>query len=117
MLPRLLDLLVLQPDRLSVDEYTLAFVRLWLPPHSDLRSELHDSLLLNSFQQDTSRLGSACLDSLGNGQLNRVRVADLQIDELLSRKLRLDGGSGGLDRSTVTDTHKAQNGGMALGDT
>jgi hypothetical protein len=45
-----------------------------------------------------------------------VRVADLQVDELLPRELRLDGGSCVFDRGTETDTDKAKDSAVSFAD-
>lgn len=69
---RLSNLLCLQFDRLSIEEDTLALVRLWLTPLSDLRRKLCYNLLVTALQKNTCRLGRACLNALRNPQFNWV---------------------------------------------
>ena len=66
----LLNLLRLQLDGLAIHKDTLALVRLWSPPLSDLRSKLHHDLLLTALQQDARRLGYAGLDTLRYSELD-----------------------------------------------
>lgn len=47
----LLNVLVLQLDRLPVHKYTLALVWLWFPPHPYIRRKLHDHLFLWAFKK------------------------------------------------------------------
>lgn len=62
---RLLDFLVLQLDRLVVDEDALALVRLWHPPCPNVRRKLLDHLLVHAFQQYSRGLRRAGLDAPG----------------------------------------------------
>lgn len=105
----LFDLLRLQLYRLVVDEYALALVRFRSPPCPDLRCEMHNNLLVRALQQYTGRLGRACLYTLRNAQLDRMRESDLQIDEFLTFVFGLDSSCRLFDRSTVTNAYKSQN--------
>lgn len=113
---RLFDLLRLELDSLSVDENTLALVRLGASPFSDLGRELGHNPLVDTLQQDSGRLRCARNNTLGDTQFNRVRKADLEGNELLAGVVGLDGGRLVLDGGPVTDTNHTQHTDVALGD-
>ena len=113
----LFDLLRLELDSLSVDEDTLALVRLGASPFSDLGRELGHNPLVDTLQQDSSRLRCARNNTLGDTQFNWVGKADLERNELLAGVVGLDGGRLLLDGSPVTDTNHTQNTDVAFGDT
>lgn len=112
----LFDLLRLELDGLSVDEDTLALVRLGASPFSDLGRELGHNPLVDTLQQDSGRLRCARNNTLRDTQLNWVGKADLEGNELLAGVVGLDGGCLVLDGSPVTDTNHTQNTDVALGD-
>lgn len=105
----LFNLLRLELDSLAVDEDTLALVRLRPSPFADLGGELRHLALVDALQENAGGLGCAGLDSLGNTELDGVREADLQGDELLAGIGGSHGGGLGLDGSPVTDTNHAKN--------
>lgn len=110
----LFNLLRLELDRLPVDKDTLALIRLRPSPFPNLGSELRHHSLIDALQQDAGGLGGTGMDAERNTQLNRVRKADLQRDELLSGVRRSDRGRLGLDGCSVTDTDETQNANMAF---
>lgn len=112
----LFDLLGLELDSLSVDEDTLALVRLGASPFSDLGRELGHNPLVDTLQQDSGRLRCARHNTLGNAQFNWVGKADLEGNELLAREGGLDGGRLVLDGGPVTDTNHTQDTDVAFGD-
>lgn len=107
--PRLFNLLGLKLDSLTIDEDTLALVRLWPSPFTDLGSELRHLTLVDALQENAGRLGCAGLDTLGNAKLNWVGEADLKGDELLAGIGGSHSGGLGLDGSPVTDTDHTEN--------
>lgn len=74
----LFDLLCLELDSLSVDEDTLALVRLWPSPLPNLRRELGHLALINTLQENASGLRCAGLDALRDTEFNGMGEADLQ---------------------------------------
>jgi hypothetical protein len=114
---RLFDLLRLELDSLSVDEDTLALVRLRSSPLPDLGRKLRHRSLVNALKENAGRLRRAGLDTLGNAELNGVRESDLERDELLSGEAGGDGSRSIFNGSPVTDTDETQDTDMAFGDT
>lgn len=113
----LFDLLRLELDSLSVDEDTLALVRLWPSPLPNLRGKLGHLALIDALQEDASGLRCASLDAFGNTEFNGVGEADLQRNKLLSGISRGYGCRLGFNGSSVTDTNKTQDTDVAFGDT
>lgn len=87
---RSFDLLRLQLDRLPINEDTLSFVRLRLPPHPDLSSKLQQDFLLTPLEQNSGRLRCAGCDTSWYRHLNWMRISNLQYNKFLSLKLRLN---------------------------
>lgn len=114
---RSFDLLGLELDGLSVDEDTLALVRLWPSPFPDLGRELRHLPLIDTLQQNTSRLGSAGLDALRDPELDGVGEADLERHELLARIRWAHGCRVGFDGGSVSDTDETEHTNVALGNT
>ena len=109
-----LNLLRLQLDSLPIHEDALSLVRLRYPPLPDLCRVLVHHLFHWSFQQYTRRLRCACFHAKRDAKLDRMRVADLQRNELLSWVLRLDRDCRGFDRCSVSHSDQSQNGGMSF---
>lgn len=114
--PGLPDLLGLQSDRLSVNEDTLALIRLRSSPFPNLCRKLRHRVFIDALQQDTCGLWSARLDAFGDAQLDGVRETDFQVNKLLAWICRLDSGCGGFDAGPVTDTNQTQNTDVAFRD-
>lgn len=113
---RLFDLLRLELDRLSVDEDTLALVWLGASPFSDLGRELGHNSLVDTLQQDSSRLRCARHNALGDAQFNWVGKSDLEGNELLAGVVGFNSGRLLLDSCPVTDTNHTQDTDVAFGD-
>lgn len=114
--PHLLDLLRLQLDRLIIHKDTLALVRLRHAPLPNLRREAIHNLLLNPLEQYPRRLRRARLDLPRYPELDRVRVAYFQRDELLAGVFGLFRAGAGFDGGTVADADEAQDCAVAFGD-
>lgn len=102
---RSLDLLRLEPDGLSVDEYTFAFVGFRRSPFSNVGGELCHNLLVDTFQEQSRGLRSPSLHALRNTELNRMCESNLQGDKLLSRVLRSEGDRRRFDGGTETNSN------------
>ena len=113
---RLFDLFRLELDSLSIDEDTLALVRLGASPFSDLSRELGHNSLVDTLQQDSGGLRCASHNALGNTQFNGVGEAHLEGNELLAGVGGLDGCRLILDGRPVTDTNHTQDTDVAFGD-
>jgi len=112
----LFDFLRLELDSLSVDEDTLALVRLWPSPLPNLRGKLGHLALVDALQKNASGLRCAGLNAFGNTELNGVGEADLQRNKLLSGVSRGNGCGLGFNGGSVTDTNKTQDANVAFGD-
>ena len=110
----LLNLLRFQLDGLAIDEDTLPLVWLRFPPHPDLGRKLHNHLFLNSFEKYSCRLRCTSLHPLGYSELDRVRVAHFERDELLAGILWLFRDCGVFNRCSVSNSDQSQNGGVSL---
>lgn len=73
----LFDLLRLELDRFSVDEDTLALVRLRPSPFANLSRKLCDHSLVHTLQENAGRLGCASLNSRRNTDFDGMRESDL----------------------------------------
>ena len=109
------DLLRLQLDRLPVHEDALPLVRLGLAPLPDARRERRHRRLVRALDQQPRRLRARHPDAARDALLDRVRVADLERDELLARVLGPPGLRRGLDARAEADAHEADDGRVALG--
>lgn len=109
----LFDLLLLQLDRLVVDEDTLALVWLRWSPLSDTASKRHEHLLIHALEQDTRGLWCGHLDTGGNSFFDRMSKAQLQAEEILAGEGLL--ASAALDCRSVSNTDKTNDDGMAFG--
>lgn len=103
----LLDLLILQLDRLLVDEDALPLIRFRHPPFPYMRRELHDGMSVHPLQQYPRRLGCACLDALWYSQLDGMRVSDFEVHELLARELGLFRRCGRFDGGSVANANES----------
>ena len=103
-----LDLLCLELDRFLIHKDALALIRLRNPPLPDVGRELFQHLLLRAFQQYARWLRRARLHAQRDAKLDRMRVADLQGDKLLSRVFWLNGDCRGFDRRSVSHSDQSQ---------
>lgn len=109
----LFDLLLLQLDRLVIDEHTLALVRLRWTPLSNTASKGHEHLLIHALEQDARRLRDCHLDACRNTFFDGMCETQLDAEEFLARERLLAGAA--LDRGSVSNTDKADDDGVAFG--
>src|SRR5687768_13554734 len=111
----LLDLLLLQLDRLIVNEHSLALIRLRRPPLPHPTRKRHDHLLIHALNKNSRRLRCRNLDTHWNRLLDGVREPQLEAEELLAGELCFLA-TALFDCCTVTNTNEAEDGGVAFGD-